>query len=265
MKKGLILVILCALVLTLATGCSRKEESLRMEVQNIVASGDNQILSVNIQNNTGSTVSYGWVNSCKFQVTTDQGRFVCDAPFMGRIPQGDSTEKIKLSDCPGEVKSIVITELCLLNNNGLPDKELHDLTLYNSKKDVTSFEDSFGFFDNPDWFSGIMFKLVPVFIVFVLFRNVIRLFFGRKLRSIFRSRRGFHIPSFHANFHDHNAQSMHDQAVQMANNAHMQEVNRQFHEDMHHHTQEAMDFGMKSVTPIDQGGFVPPPEPPMFF
>lgn len=265
MKKGLILVILCALVLTLATGCSRKEESLRMEVQNIVASGNNQILTVNIQNDTGSTISYGWVRSCKFEVTTDQGRFVCDAPFMGRIPKGDSTEKIKLSDCPGDVRKIVITELCQLKSNGLPGKELNDLTLYNSKKGVTSFEDSFGFFDDPNWSSKIMNKLVSVFLVFAVFINVMSIFFGRKLSSIFRGRRGFHIPSFHANFHDHNAQRMHDQAVQMANHVHMQEVNRQFHEDIHRHTQEAMDFGMKSVTPIDQGGFVPPPEPPMFF
>ncbi len=261
MKKGLILVILCALVLCLATGCSRKEESLRMEVENIVASGDDHILTLNIQNNTGATISYGWVGSCKFEVTTDRGSYSCDAPFMGRIPQGSSTEKIKLTKCPGQVKSIVITELCQLRNSGLPEKELHDLTLYSSQKGITALEDSFGFFDDPAWFSGIMSKLVPVFIVFVLFRNVIGSFFGRKRSSFSNGHRSHPFPAFH----DHATQMMNDQAVQMANEAHMQEVNRQFHENMHHHIQEAMDFGMRSVTPIDQGGFVPSPEPPMFF
>ena len=232
-----------------------------MEVTEIVASGDNQILTVDIQNNTGYNISYGWVGSCKFEVTTDQGSYVCDAPFMGRISKGDSTDKIKLTDCPGEVKSIVITELCQLNKNGLPDKELHDLTLFSSKKGITSFEDSFGFFDDPHWFSGIMRKLFPVFFVFAILVKVGGAFFGGKLRSVFRNFGFSGTPSFH----HHATQMMHDDAVRMANQMHQQEVNRQFHEDMHRHTQEAMDFGMKSVTPIDQGGFVPPPEPPMFF
>lgn len=257
MKKGLILMLLCALVLTLATGCSAKDETLFMEVEDIVATGDNQILTLNIHNDTGSTISYGWVGSCEIKVTTDEGRYVCDAPLRSRIPQGHSTEKIKLTDCPGEVKKIVITELCQLNKSGLPEKELHNLTVYNSKKGVTSFEESFGFFDDPNWFSGIMFKLIPVFILFGIVIKVFQLF-GGNLGSIFR---GIPTPSFH----QQTTQMMHDQAVQMANDAHMQEVNRQFHEDIHRHTQEAMDFGRQSVTPIDQGGFVPPPEPPMFF
>lgn len=258
MKKGLILVILCALVLSLATGCSKKEESLRMEVEKIVASGNDQILTLDIQNKTGTTISYGWVGSCKFEVTTDRGSYVCDAPFMGRISKGSYTEKIKLTKCPGEVKSIVITELCQLNSNGLPEKKLHDLTLYSSQKGITAFKNSFGFFDDPDWFSGIMSKLVPVFIVFAILMKVIGRFSGCKLSSLFS---GHCVPFFH----DHATQMMNDQAIQMANMAHQNEVNRQFHETIHRHTQEAMDFGMRSVTPIDQGGFVPPPEPPMFF
>lgn len=253
MKKGLILVILCALVLSLATGCSKEEGSLKMEVQSIAASGDNQILTLNIQNNTGSIISYGWVGSCKFEVTTDQGKYVCAAPFMGRIPQGSSTEKINLTKCPGKVESIVITELCQLRDNGLPEKELHDLTLYSSQKGITSFEESFGFFDDPNLFSGIMTALIPAFIIIAIIIKVIG--------SLFCGRSGRPSPAFH----DHTTQMMNDQANQMAHDAHMRDVNRQIHENIHHHTQEAMDFGMRSVTPIDQGGFVPPPEPPMFF
>ena len=265
MKKGFILAFLCVLILTLATGCHTKEETLRMEVESIVAHGDNQILTVNIQNNTGSTISYGWVGSCKFEVTTDQGCFTCDAPFMGQILQGSSLEKIKLTDCPGQVERIVVTELCQLNQRGLPDKEIHDLTLYNTQKSITSFEDSFGFFDNPNWFSGIMSKLIPTFIVVVFLGKVVFGLLGGKIGSLFKGLTNSHISSSFASFHDHNAQTLHNQAVQMANDAHMHDVERQMHEDIHRHTQEAMDFGMRSVTPIDQGGFVPPPEPPMFF
>ncbi len=260
MKKGLVMVILCALVLLLATGCSAKDETLRMEVEDIVASGDNQLLTLNIQNNTSSAVSYGWAGSCKIKVTTDNGSYICDAPFMGRIRQGGSTETIKLANCSGEVKSIVITELCLLEKNNLPGKELHDLTLYNSEQGITAFEDSFGFFDDPHWSSEIMSAVVPAFIVFAVAVNVLKLC-GVNVGSMLGNALS-HFPAFHG----WAAQTMHDQAVQMANDAHMREVDRQFHETVHHHTQEAMDFGMRSVTPIDQGGFVPPPpEPPMFF
>lgn len=259
MKKSLVMVILCVLVLVLATGCNAKEETLRMEVEEIVASGDNQILTLNIQNNTGSAVSYGWAGSCKIKVTTDTGSYICDAPFMGRINQGSSTEKIRLANCSGEVKSIVITELCLLEKNNLPGKELHDLTIYDSEQGITAFEDSFGFFDDPNWSSAVMSAVVPAFIVFAVAVNVLKLC-GVNVGSMLGNALG-HIPAFH----DRTAQAMHDQAVQMANDAHMREVDRQIHETVHHHTQEAMDFGMRSVTPIDQGGFVPPPEPPMFF
>lgn len=262
MKKGLILGILCALVLSLATGCCKEEESLRMEVESIVASGDNQVLTLNIQNNTGNIISYGWAGSCKFEVTTDQGSYVCDAPFMGRILQGSSTEKVNLSKCPGKVESIVITELCQLSDSGLPENELHDLTLYSNHKGITAFEDSFGFFDDPNWYFGIMAMLVPAFIVLTILANVLGcLFLVRKFISVFSGHSGHPSPAFH----DHSTQMMHDQARQMAHDAHMQDVNRQIQENIHQHTLEAIDFGTRSVTPIDQGGFIPPPAPPMFF
>ncbi len=254
MKKSLVfaiisLVVLCGAVIALVAGCSAKDNTLQLEVDKIVAHGDDQILTLDIENNTGSEVSYGWVRSCKFKVTTTEGRFTCDAGFFKDIPQGDSTQTLKLTNCPGKVKKIVITELCQLNENGLPERELHDATLYNRQKDIDTFEDNFGFFDDPDWLHNILFAVAPIFLVFVLAMRFVVPLFGSGIGAFFHS-----FGNDQGHFMD-----MHRQAHE----AHMRHAEQQV---IHQHMQEAMDFGMRSVTPIEAGGFVPsPPDPPMFF
>lgn len=251
MKRVVIICLLVVVVLGLILACTTKSGPLEIQVASIQARGDSQIVTLRYQNHTGAQVSYGWVNSCKIQVTTDRGTFTCPAPHLGKIPQGTSHDTLTLRNCPGTVQKIVVTELVRLGENGLPKEELHDAVIYNGSMHLNSFRDSFGFFDNPEWFFDCIPFIVGCIFVVTILKTLAGLFFGGKM------------PSFHFGGNDNHWQQM-DMAHQMHQEAvatHQREVERQIH-------QEAMDFGMRSVTPIEMGGFVPSPptfDPPSFF
>ena len=249
MKRFVIVMLLVVFILTLAVGCGEKKNTLQIKVQDILTDGDDVILSLKYKNDTGSTVSYGWVNSCKIKVTTDEGTTSYAAPHMGRIQEGRSTTELRLPNCSPAVEKVVITELCQLDSRGLPDKEIHNAVIYNDSKDINTFEDNFGFFSSPrSFFKCIPFAAVGIFLL-TLLNGATGLFSKIKLPKI----------SFSGHDHNWNHIDMANQMHQEAVATHQREVERQLH-------QEAADFGMRSVTPIDHGGFIPPPpDPPNFF
>lgn len=254
MKKRYIilaLAILAALVLGLVFGCSKSQEYLQIRVQSIQARGDDQLVTLQYDNRTGAPVAFGWVGSCKIRVTTDQGAYTLPVSWIKDIPQGTSQVTLTLRNCPGTVEQITFTELVRLNEQGLPKERLQDVRVFQSSMNLNTFQDSFGFFDDPDWFHSCIPFLVGCVFVLAFLKALAGLFLGGKL------------PKFPFGGDHHNWQQM-DMANQMHQEAvatHQRMVDQQIH-------QQAADFGMRSVTPIEAGGFVPTPptfDPPSFF
>lgn len=242
MKKWMSLALLCLLLVTLTTGCGRKDETLRMEVTSITTQSDDQYVTLNIRNNAGSTVSYGWVNSCRIKVTTDEGEFSCAPPFMGKIYEGQSSDVICLRDCPGTVQRIVVTDLRLLDRNGLPGKRMRNAVLYDADKGVVALDARFGVLRGLGTATAIAIIIAGIAVLVgsgLLVLMVVRHGGAPVSRGVFS---GLSIPSS-------------GDAHTMAHDAHMREVERQAH-------QAAVDFGIRSTLPVDQGGFIPPPPPP---
>jgi len=246
MKRILLFTVLAALVLTLAACGKDPDKSLELEVEEITQTRDGQQVLLSYENETGGKVSFGWVNSCEILVTVD-GKTQSFAPPSGDIARGDGKVTLNLPDCEGEIQKIVITKLCQLDDRGLPDQEMKDVTVYDRSRNIDSFEDSFNTMD----FQDIMFIVVPVIIVVIFALIVISIIVTvRRNKRAMAKFNPYGAPDFQQDMAHQQHMQMHQQAHQMHMNAHQQAV------------QQHNDFAMQSVTPMDQGGFAPPPPPP---
>ncbi len=150
MKKTIVrvLTILCVLVLFSAMAMSafaaKNEETLRLEVVDVTADGEDMLVTLAIDNRTGYNISFGWVNDCEIIAVTDEGTFYANPPSE-RIRRGESELVLELSDCHGELEKLQITQLCQLGDDGLPDRKMKDVTVYDENKGVEEFEGVFPF------------------------------------------------------------------------------------------------------------------------
>ena len=170
MKKNITKIILLALVLVLLlpvlTGCKNSDEAISIRVSSTKAVKDGLEITLESKNNTGYDVSLGWVNSCKIKVTTSDGTYY-HAPFMAQFDPGSDSYTFVARGVKGELKQVVITELCLLGNRGLPSHRLNDAVVFDAQKNTTYFKDSFGFFDI-EYIAIILIMIVIVGIVIVV-------------------------------------------------------------------------------------------------
>ena len=240
-KRLLTLALLAALILLLV-GCSKeKSDPLTLRVEEIA---DQQVI-LSAENETGNKVSFGWVSDCEILVTVD-GRIRSFGPPSGDIPQGDSEVTLRLNGCEGEIQKIVITNLRLLNDRGLPDLEMKDVTIYDTARGIDSFSDGF---EAKMELQDIMFIVVPV-IMGVIFLIVI-------ISIISTARKNKKVM---AQFNPYGAQNMPgqpDMGLQMHMDAHRMHMDAH-NQAVHQHN----DFSMQASMPMDQGGFAPPPPPP---
>lgn len=258
-RRLILLVTVIFLLVPMLTGCGKDmDKTVAIELESAEAVKGGMEISMTTKNDTGYNISLGWVGSCQIEVTTDEDTYYYE-PFMTKISRGKGTLDILVEDCEGEVEKIVITELCLLDENGLPGKKMQDVVVFDESQDIDGFEDAFGVslstFD-------VMKVLVPVLMVTIVI--VVIVIAIRTHKRNMQAAQAFNPYGVPQGFDPNNAaQQMHNQAMDMHNqavNMHNQ-ANQQFvqQENMRIHN----DFAHQSVTPIDQGGFVPPPPPPM--
>ncbi len=244
-RKALCLLLTTLLVFALALPVAAdSEDEFTITVGAILeGTGDSKTILLEIENNTGYKMSFGWVNTCELLVTTDEGTFSKEIDSHS-IPQGDSSYEVFMSDCPGEVEKIKLTDLRQLDERGLPELEVRDLVLYNAAIGKTSYsgafeeEASFGF---SPWFIVIPLVVFGVIISIVI---VAVQKYTKRNRSVTQPFTPFAgaIPP------DDMGRRMHEQAHQQAvNNVNQQQFN---------------DFMHQSANTTDMGGFNPPPPPP---
>lgn len=257
MKKKIYRLILLVsatlLLLTSFAGCStNNNETLYIGVENIEQGYDGTEITFVTQNNTGYTVSLGWVGSCQIEVTTTEGVYY-HKPFMKKFNRGKDTLSIWIDGCEGNVEKIVITELCLLNSGSgnLPGDEKHDVVVYDTNANIEYFEGGFGFFDST---LAVVFVFVVIPIVVIIIAVIV--FFvvrtNKRNMEIMRQIIAADQAQQTANFNQMHNEMNNEMHIQMHNNAHQQFMQQ---EQMRQHT----DFAEQSVTPFDQGGFMPPP------
>lgn len=150
MKKNIAKIILLALILVMLlpvlSGCKSSDETIVIRVSKVQEVKDGLEITLESKNNTGYDVSLGWVNSCKIKVTTSDGTYY-HPPFMAQFDPGSDSYTFVARGVKGDLKQLVITELRLLGDRGLPSHNLKDAVVFDAKKDITYFKDSFGFFD----------------------------------------------------------------------------------------------------------------------
>ncbi len=174
MKKSLIRMVLllwAGVMLLSLTSCNSKD-TLHIEVEAIESVGDGQLVTLEIENNTGGNISFGWVNSCEIYVVTDEGKYYLDPPGED-IKKGESEFVMELFGCPGEVEQISITNLCLLSDRGLPDRHMKDITIYDAAEGIDEFEGSFSLFTSSHSLFLIFFVFVIVLMVALVITMVI--------------------------------------------------------------------------------------------
>ncbi len=149
MTKYRFLSVLCMLLtflpIFMLTGCGKNDDALlSIAIESMEETERGLDLILISQNNTGRKVSFGWVSSCEIEVATSEGIYYY-TPFMMNIPQGNSTLPLFVKDCKGEVEKVTITDLRLLNSNGLPGRKLRNTVVYDKEKGINGFEGSFAF------------------------------------------------------------------------------------------------------------------------
>ncbi len=126
-------------------GDDTDEGELYLEVESITSDGNSKFITLEYENDAGNKITFGWVNSCEVLVTTNQGTYSQTMISLSNtIKQGNGTIELYIDDCPGTVEKIEITELCLLNDRGLPDVREHDIVIYDDNEDTDSCNVSFG-------------------------------------------------------------------------------------------------------------------------
>lgn len=259
------------------------EGNLHITVSDIYTSGDDQFVELEISNQAGARISFGWVRSCEILVTTDAGEFSFNPP-SDEINQKSSTLVMKLPGCQGTIEVIEITDLRLLNHDGLPGKRLSNVVIYDVNNNIKSFVGSFpagsqfsdmmaqasdmldsmlgknssgsekSVFDSVASSANTMMTVTVVVIVIIAAGAIIAaICISKSNKKSVQTFQPFAAPM------------QTDDAHQQAVNAHQQAMNAHQHAvDIHNQTMNDQ-FNHQCATTIMEGGFNPPPTPPVGF
>lgn len=164
-----VLLILCA---TLAGCGKKKDETVSIEVKEVVQTADGAEIILSTDNKAGAKISLGWAGSCEILITTSDGDFYYE-PRMSEIRRGKGELKLPIEGMTGEIEKLVITELCLLENRGLPGAEMKDVVVLDKSAGIDGFEDSFNALTSPFGVAKIMFIAVPVLMAAIVIVGII--------------------------------------------------------------------------------------------
>ncbi|MDO4543802.1 MAG: hypothetical protein Q4C01_04535 [Clostridia bacterium] len=122
----------------MAAETEAEDGTLLIRVTDIVSTDNGKTVFFDADNQTGSYISFGWVNSCSLTIETTEGDFsVLLNSLSDEIPIGKSSHSFTVgNNCRGEVKRIVISDLRLLED-GLPSERLNDVEIYNAEEGVS--------------------------------------------------------------------------------------------------------------------------------
>ena len=233
------------------------EKDLQIEFDGTEIKNGTPHIILNIDNNTDSYIKFGWSLRDTVTITTDEGLYSYELPSkeIGRRPCCIS---IPAEDLEGNIERVEISHVNLLDTQGLPDKKMSNLVVYDYADDIDGFEGNFPI---------ITLSEIALFLFVTVFVSILAINFITAISSIVRSfsrrpRRGF--AGAHVNF---DGNHMHDESARLA---HEQAIRDHHHAvDMHQHmvnTHESMvnqnnfdTFSHQSVSFINDGGFVPPP------
>lgn len=242
--KAIVLCLIALLLVGTALPVAAEDMEFTMSVADISEFGDAKIITLDIDNDTGSPISFGWVGSCEVLVTTAEGTY-STTPHMLKAGQGNSTLNITVPSCPGEVEKIEITDLRLLSDDGLPNEQLENIVIYDTAAGITSYSGEFSSLSGVPTFVWIGLGIFAV--VAIGIACIIAFVIDKQKKA--RAAKVNAFAPFGENMAGINmAQQMHNQAHQQFN----QQMNQQ----------QFNDFTRQSGTTMDMGGFIPPPPPP---
>ncbi len=240
---ALLLVILVFIGLAMPVAAEDEELSFTISVASIDDFGNAKTIVLDIENNTNAKISFGWVNSCEVLVTTTEGTYSM-TPHMLKASRGNSTHSLVVPNCPGEVKTIEITELILLNDDALPsDSELHDIVIYDVSDNITSYRGAFEDTSGVPWYVWV---IISVFACFWIGIIVLIVTVVKKNKKKLEDAVGA-VGSF-ASFNN----TMSDEMFRQHQQDHQRFVDQV-------NQQQFNDFSHRSATTTDFGGFNPPP------
>ena len=243
--KLLSLLLIALLLVGAALPVAAENMEFTISVADISDLGNTKVIRLDIENDTGSKISFGWVGSCEVLVTTTEGTYSM-TPHMLTVSQGDSTHELTVPNCPGEVQKIKITDLRLLDDNGLPEEEVQDIVIYNAATGKTFYS---GEFEESSKFPPFLWVGIALFAVVFIGGIVLMIVLIKK------QKKGAAVTAqTFAPFAGNNAPGM-DMAQQMHDQAHRQFVDQT-------NQQQFNQFTHQSGTTMDMGGFIPPPPPP---
>lgn len=262
-KKSKRTLVVCVIALCVLIGAivfissMTGEKDLQIEFDGTEIKNGTPHIILNIDNNTDSYIKFGWTLRDTVTITTDEGLYSYELPSkeIGRRPCSIS---IPAEDLEGNIERVEISHVNLLDEHGLPDREINNLVVYDYADDIDSFAGSF---------PVITFSEILFFLIITVFVSIFAFSFITAISSFLRGfsrrpRRGF--AGAHVNF---DGNHMHDEAARLA---HEQAIRDHHHAvDMHQHmtnihesvvNQNNFDtFSHQSVSFINDGGFIPPP------
>lgn len=203
MKKMLVTrvaVLLLALLVFASPFCmtasAARENGLSISVSSIVEANNGKKITLSFNNNTGSTVSFGWVNSCDLVVETNKGTYSTTiSSVRNRIESGTSSSIFTIHNCPGKVQKITLTDLRTLDSRGLPDLQKKNAVVFDLDEGINMCTVTFkkaGIFDRmtKDMMVGVF--LMGVMLVVMIVVLVLHIRKNKKARRTFQP---FAVPS----------------------------------------------------------------------
>jgi hypothetical protein len=143
MKKLCSILLIAVMLLTCAPVAFADDGTLSIEYEGARLEDGILYITLEMDNDTGSKASFGWVNSCEILVTIDGRTTSIDPNPFDDIPRGNSTYIFEMEAESDEIERIEITNLRSLSDRGLPDKELKDVVVYDIDEGIDEFEGSF--------------------------------------------------------------------------------------------------------------------------
>lgn len=114
------------------------DDVLRIQVESIQPTAQGMRIVLYTENETGNVVSMGLWSTCFIEVTTTEDTYYHEL-FMIEIPRGKGQLSFDVKDAKGEVRKIVITELCLHNSDGFQASEIHNAVVYDVENSIDGF------------------------------------------------------------------------------------------------------------------------------
>lgn len=207
-RKHHILIILIILVFISVLICSifliqnrMDKTALYITVTDIVSDGNDKTIYMDFDNRTGHPVSFGWVGSCQLIVTTDttiRSKSIMSA--YKRIPYGNSSDYLTITDCPGTVQKIVLSDLRLLEDS-LPAIKSSNVTIYDLDEQLTNVQVHFIGISQTTIIK-ILTKIFYIIFFAVIIFNIIKYFKQNKpLRKLFKNPSSSNVSSYKMHLH----------------------------------------------------------------